>query len=114
MTENNINSPQERDHLPFRRLLLVYVSALIVAGAATWWSWHLYRRHEHPPASSASFPAHTTALEQSLIDSDRAAEHIRERQRQSLDTYGWVDRSRGLARIPISEAMTIYARQEGR
>jgi len=30
-------------------------------------------------------------------------------QRAALSTYGWVDRSKGLARIPIEEAMRIIA-----
>jgi hypothetical protein len=28
-------------------------------------------------------------------------------QTQILDTYGWVDRQRGIARVPIAEAMTL-------
>src|SRR5207248_5797139 len=30
-------------------------------------------------------------------------------QRTALSTYGWVDRSKGLARIPIEEAMRLIA-----
>ena len=30
-------------------------------------------------------------------------------QRMSLSGYGWVDRSKGMARIPIDEAMRIIA-----
>ncbi len=33
------------------------------------------------------------------------------RQRELLDTYGWVDRAHGIARIPIEEAMRRLAQQ---
>jgi hypothetical protein len=36
-------------------------------------------------------------------------ERLNETNRQTLESYGWVDRSAGVARIPIERAMDIVA-----
>lgn len=38
-----------------------------------------------------------------------ALEEVRSRARRRLESYGWVDREAGLARIPIDAAMAILA-----
>ncbi|MFL6635669.1 MAG: hypothetical protein ACJ8HJ_25500 [Massilia sp.] len=43
---------------------------------------------------------------------DRAA--YLEEKRRVTDTYGWVDREAGIARIPVDEAMKLMAAQEKR
>ena len=40
-----------------------------------------------------------------LIDEPAHLRHLEDAQKERLDTYGWVDRSRGIVRIPIVEAM---------
>jgi len=38
-------------------------------------------------------------------------ERLREREDETLSTYGWVDRQAGVVRIPIERAMEIVARE---
>jgi hypothetical protein len=38
-------------------------------------------------------------------------ERLRARDRERLETYGWIDRDEGLVRIPILRAMELVARE---
>jgi hypothetical protein len=38
---------------------------------------------------------------------------LRERERSQLTEYGWVDRERGVVRVPIERAMDLLAKQRG-
>jgi hypothetical protein len=66
---------------------------------------------QHPAAYVA--PSDESALEppsprlQVTPVLDLAA--FRGRENQVLDTYGWVDKERGVARIPVEEAMRLVA-----
>ncbi len=37
---------------------------------------------------------------------------LREREREELTTYGWVDEQAGVVRIPIDRAMDLYAQRQ--
>ena len=37
---------------------------------------------------------------------------MREREQRVLGSYGWVDRDKGVVRIPIERAMTLVAQRE--
>lgn len=86
-------------------ILLLILGAMLIA-------WQLYR------LSSGESP--TRALTTGSWSHDRGQaplimeEHARMRRQyeQHLTQYGWVDEERGIARIPIEEAMRIVA-QEG-
>jgi hypothetical protein len=43
------------------------------------------------------------------IDPKADLEHLRAQERERLTTYGWVDRERRIARIPIERAMELLA-----
>jgi hypothetical protein len=103
------------DHVDSRAVVLVGVGALLLfllaslaAGA------YLHRRTAERPA--APLPpelgqSKIALVEQDLFfdgnllrgDRDRAARRAR------LDAWGWVDRERGVAHIPIAEAMALVA-----
>ena len=42
---------------------------------------------------------------------DRDLQAVRAQEDRILTTYGWVDKSRGVVRIPIDEAMRLVAEQ---
>jgi hypothetical protein len=39
---------------------------------------------------------------------------LRRHKQAILESYGWVDRDAGIARIPVSRAMSLLARRQGR
>jgi hypothetical protein len=59
-----------------------------------------------PVSKQVPMPADTPRL-----DPDQPVElrALRERESQMLDSYGWVDRAAGVARIPIERAMQVIA-----
>jgi hypothetical protein len=65
--------------------------------------------HEEGPA--ANTPPHpfqgATPLLQPAPQPDRVG--YLEQKRRTLDSYGWVDRQAGIARIPLDEAMKLMA-----
>jgi hypothetical protein len=49
-------------------------------------------------------------VEQTPIVDTRTAADLRDVQRRELESWGWVDRDAGIARIPIERAMDVVAR----
>ena len=90
--------------------VLALLAAVIVACAAA--AYALARAWDAPLAGSSRTAA--VAVEppqlQSAPQEDRAR-YFSEKEKQ-LGEYGWIDRGRGIARIPIEEAMKLVA--EGR
>ena len=89
--------------------------AAIVIGALA--SWVLVRLgNEGAAAYQAARPGRTPASASSIqLQTNPAAEMaaFRSEKQQLLESYGWVDREHGIARIPIERAMAILARQGG-
>lgn len=79
--------------------LLSLLAFLLLLPALTWW---LCRPATVPPVDQAR-----------VVERLKAAAELAAAEDQALRTYGWVDRSRGVVRLPISAAMAL-AVQEGR
>ncbi|APR76326.1 Hypothetical protein A7982_01673 [Minicystis rosea] len=55
-------------------------------------------------------PRHQVArVRQDLFDEQRPERSLNAMKRQELGSYGWVDRRRGVVRIPIEKAMDLVA-----
>ena len=63
---------------------------------------------EHPATAEQKLPPEPR-LE---IDEQAALARTREAENQRLTTYGWVDKSSGVVRIPIARAMELMAERE--
>ena len=61
--------------------------------------------------SPAVAPTQIQAMHQTPIERERHGLELRESQQKALDKYGWVDRERGLARIPIEQAIDLVVTQ---
>ncbi|MFL6655165.1 MAG: hypothetical protein ACJ8KA_10255 [Sulfurifustis sp.] len=72
--------------------LVVYALLLMFHGSAGGTPW----RHNAVQELPAAFHTYPTA------------EALRREQEAKLESYGWVDRERGVARIPIERAMELY------
>ena len=64
-----------------------------------------------PPPDAAVTPSSpgpaADPLERSLVERTRGGLDLRARQRAALESYGWVDRDAGVARIPIDRAIDL-------
>jgi hypothetical protein len=59
-------------------------------------------------AEARGYPVHPSpaGIEQSPVDGPARGLERASKDRRALDEYGWVDRRRGIARIPIERAMS--------
>ena len=111
---------QERDHIGVGLTLSVTVWVVvfgsilsIVAGlvlAAR------LRSLEHAPAASAPArpDAEVSNVRSELFRYPGAGERLKADQLHALDGFGWVDRERGMVRIPIDVAMELESKEPKR
>jgi hypothetical protein len=99
----------EEDRIPRRAVVVTSVIALAIIVVAVFVADGLLR--SEAPARDAAAPVRATAqigiVEQTLLAESRRGLDERARQRASLATFGWADRARGLAKIPIERAMDL-------
>jgi hypothetical protein len=62
------------------------------------------------PQGSRAAGHEISGVEQTPIRDARVGEDLRDAQRRGLETWGWVDRDAGIARIPIDRAMDVVAK----
>jgi hypothetical protein len=99
---------QEEDRISGRGAAVVTVALIAVIVALIVASWAVLRpRMNHAPPRAAA--AEVSGVEQTLIGTDTSAYAIAARKRRILESYGWVSRPAGIARIPIEEAMKLVA-----
>jgi hypothetical protein len=104
--------PAEEDRIHSKTIVFVGVAALcvfVVASVVTI-TWMKRRQAELAPEGPPPLPAELGQskigmLEQRLFENSNQAQVMTRVQRQKLEQYGWVDRERGVVRIPIGEAM---------
>lgn len=66
------------------------------------------------PDAVESAELHRSSLDFNLFD-DVSVHHLdRERQRTRLESWGWVDRERGLVHMPIDRAIELRLKREER
>jgi hypothetical protein len=72
---------------------------------------YISRESQPPPLSYVKGPPAGTAGPGLLVDAPRLLRSLREQEDQALNTSGWVDRGRGIVRIPIDRAMDLIVRR---
>jgi hypothetical protein len=99
----------EGDHVPWRPLVVSAAVALVVAVLGVAVAQAILRAGS--PHGARVTPARAAreigGIEQTLFATARDGLDERDRQRDSLARYGWVDRSNGIARIPIDRAIDL-------
>jgi hypothetical protein len=85
-----------------------------MAFVAMWWLFGILVAHEaatsgqpHPLAGDLRRTAPPAPVLQTAPIDDLVA--LRARERSLLETYGWIDKERGIVRIPIEKAMDLLA-----
>jgi hypothetical protein len=120
---------QMEDKPNVRTIFIVAVVGIVITVVSTYISWGFQLTQEAqinaaptPAALPGSFIAQGNAgiLERQELP-DRAyevpnfdAQELKRNQEAQLSTYGWVDRPRGLIRIPIKQAMDEVVQAYGR
>ena len=106
--------PAEEDVLPSRRIVMVGVLALFVfflGSLAAGLGLRAVRREANPdgppPLPSEAGRAKIGLVEQRLFEHSNMGAVWREAARRRLESYGWVDRQKGIAHVPIERAMDM-------
>lgn len=96
------------------KYVVYFAVALVIAGiailAGVWWMFHRFeqaqtRRETRPSLIEAPKPTPEPRLQ--INPQDDLQELLRQ-ENEILSTYGWVDRAKGTARIPIDRAMELF------
>jgi hypothetical protein len=101
---------QAEDRLPVRKVLTIAVVAAVIGGAGVALSAAIERhetRVQRGGVTSYPAPAPPGTVEQTLVNNTRRGLDLVATQRRALESYGWVDREHGIARIPIDRAIDL-------
>ena len=115
MTTDRFVVAQERDAVASRFIVRIAVAAMLIGGIGVALAAAILDAGPAPGGGPSSIARSGTAVAprdigmvtQTLIAEERHARELRDEQRKALEAYGWVDRSQGIARIPIDEAINL-------
>lgn len=107
---------QEHDLLPPRLILYIMIGVIAFSVLLVYVAWRLqvYKTLELRPSGRfpeehIELPIGVERIRFTLFDRPAAGIALHAEQRRALESYGWVDKERRIARIPIEEAMAIVA-----
>jgi hypothetical protein len=112
-THNNNDEHGSSDEIDFVKVILVGLGSLILFAAGTIWAVAIFHR-ETARAHAATGPARQPVMlgqtevgivDQVLFEGDHRLADWKADRKGHLDGYGWIDRSKGIAHIPIEKAM---------
>lgn len=92
---------------------VVLVLVVIVSAAASWLFFDLLaaqaaRTDSQPSPLASAEPRPEPRL---LDDEPQDLKSVREEEKQILEGYDWIDKSRGIVRIPIDRALELVAKE---
>jgi len=105
---------QERDHVartPVYGAAIVLALLLATCAVVTWVAagsapFHIGRR---AATDIKEVPKDVNTIDMALFSADLPARGNPDETRRALESYGWVDRDRGIIRIPVRRAMEMLA-----
>lgn len=101
---------QEPDRIATRRLIALSVTCVVVGAVAVVVAWLLLDSGA-AAAAPRRHPSKPPVLESALFENSARGASLRRQQLAELEHYGWVDRSRGIAKIPIERAIELRAQE---
>ncbi len=110
---NNHDDNESGDAIDFTKVILVGLGSLVLFAAGTVWAVTIFHR-ETARAHAATGPARQPVMlgqpeigivDQVLFEGDHRLADWRAERKARLNGYGWIDRSKGVAHIPIEKAM---------
>jgi hypothetical protein len=122
MSEHRFEVRQEEDAVAERTITRVALIALVISVVAVLVSTALLGRAGQArlgggPAERVEkhgyvAPQNIGLIEQTLIEHEEEGLYRRALQERRLESYGWVDRARGVAHIPIKRAMALMVEED--
>ena len=93
------------------RVGVASVVAAVVIHAAVWWLFDLFDRREAqkgpPPATLVNTPRAAPPEPRLQTDAPADLNDFRAEEKGELESYGWMDRQKGVVRIPVERAMAL-------
>lgn len=89
--------------------MAVLLATIAVVGTVLYWIYPAHTPAFEPPPGAWTSSVHDAPRLQTSPPRDLA--QLRRQQIGKLNSYGWVDRGGGIARIPIEQAMAILPQQ---
>src|SRR5262249_44025639 len=106
----------EDDRVPARLVLSFVLGAVVISIALSLWGLAATRSAEAAIRPTGTWadrnlekPPQYSTVVQDLFSPRGEGEALNQRKRRELEEWGWVDRQKGVARIPIEEAMRSVA-----
>lgn len=111
----------EPDLIPVAPVLIGVAIIILTFLIGIFWSYKLQRREEarHETAEDSPAPAplafkyEVGIINSEQFDSETRAYTLQSQQRNSLNEYGWANRSQNLAYVPIEEGIRKVTAQYG-
>jgi hypothetical protein len=105
------------DEINYPKVIGVGVVSLVIFALCTWWAAVILRHQTKTTeeATGAAKPAIDIGRDEiGIVDQvpfiiDHRLQNWREGHKARLDGYGWVDRAKGIAHVPIDSAMDAVA-----
>ena len=114
MSRGHETSDMDPKYVAYFALGLVIVG--IVIQLAIWWMFRSFEqaqaRREVQP-TLVEVPKRVPEPRLQVSPQDDLQELLRQ-ENQILNTYGWIDRQRGIVRVPIDRAMELFLEKEKR
>jgi len=106
----------DADAVDYGKVIGVGVASLVIFALSIWWAatiWH-GAMNEVEAKSGRARPFDTQRTEIGIVDqvpfsSDKRLPRWRRDRKAELEHYGWVDKTKGVVRIPIEAAMEKVA-----
>lgn len=116
--ERNESVAYEKRDIRVRAILWTGVAIIISAiliHTAVWWLFRLFDRQEahkgRPPATLVNARREPPPEPRLQPDPPMDLNRMRAAEDSELHTYGWIDRPKGVVRIPIEQAMTLLVQR---
>jgi hypothetical protein len=111
---------QEDDEVASSRVTATTVVGFVVGAVAVFIGGWLVasmgglRPNAAGPGGPRQAPRAISHIEQTPIWSDEPGIDLRNAQHRELESWGWVDKKAGIARIPVARAMDVVVGEESR
>jgi hypothetical protein len=107
---------QEADTINFFKVIAIGIGSLALFAVCTWWAAVILRRetarvHEESGVSRQVEVGRTEIgiVDQVPFTADKRLDMWKKERAERLHGYGWVDKAKGIAHIPIEQAMDQVA-----
>ncbi|HXI58176.1 MAG TPA: hypothetical protein VNO55_19050 [Polyangia bacterium] len=108
---------QNEDQIDFTKVIIVGVVSLVAFALCTLWAVQILDSEKtklHEQHGDKRIPSEVGKSEIGIVDQvpfqiDDRLDKWRAERSEALNSYGWVDRKRGVAHIPIEKALELLA-----